>query len=238
MRVVMAALAALFVLSGCDDDPNPAAGRFAFADLDGRQAARLDVVSGATVVVMRAADLGDQLFRAWTPDGAKVVPTATVDQDTVRLALRDTGGPGAAELHVALSTRVDWRIRLDGGASQQSLDLRAARLTGLEFGAGSNRIEATLPRPEATVPVRMTGGASVMDLHLPDGVPATVLIAGGAGSTTIDGNTRTGIAAGTTLSTLSTTDSGSAGGASANTGPTGYDINLLAGVSAFRIDRT
>jgi hypothetical protein len=148
-----------------------------------------------------------------------------VDGDVVRLSLRDTGGSGAAELHVELSTQVDWRIRLDGGASQQSLDLRDGRLAGLEFGAGSTRIEASLPRPRETVPVRMTGGASVMDLHLPDGVPATVLIAGGAGSATIDGATRTGISAGTTLST---SDGGSGG----------YEVNLMAGVSAFRIDRS
>jgi hypothetical protein len=225
------AATALLVLAGCDDDgPDQPFGERPYdhsvgTDLAGRQAARLDLVSGVTVVDMRAKDLDGQLFRAWTPDGAKVVPTATVDGDTVRLSLRDTNGPGAAELHVELSSQVDWRIRLDGGASQQTLDLRDGRLAGLEFGAGSARIDASLPRPRETVPVRMTGGASVMDLHLPGGVPATVLIAGGAGSATIDGNTRTGIAAGTTLSTP-------------ETGSNGYEVNLMAGVSAFRLDRT
>ncbi|HEU5471620.1 MAG TPA: hypothetical protein VFV67_13280 [Actinophytocola sp.] len=232
-RAALAVTMAL-VLAGCTDDDEPVLGAAPLGDRDGRtvtaeladrQEARLDIVSGASVIIVRAADLNGALFRASTPDGSRVLPTAGVDGDTVRVALRDGAGPGNAELRVELSSRVTWRIRLDGGANQQSLDLREGRLAGLEFGAGSTRIDATLPRPSGSVVVRMAGGASVFDLHLSEGDPATVLIAGGAGSATLDGTTRTGIAAGTTLSTGDTAATDR------------YQVDLMAGVSTFSIDR-
>src|SRR5260221_10571763 len=41
---------------------------------DGLDDATVDVVSGATTVEVRAADLGDRLFRVSTPDGSGLVP--------------------------------------------------------------------------------------------------------------------------------------------------------------------
>jgi hypothetical protein len=233
--LVVAVLGLTLVLSGCtDDEPNPLANgdpnshlvAGGSASLDDE--ARLDVVSGATSIEVRAADLDDQLFRAWTPNGSRVLPDTTVNDDNaVRVSLRDSGGGhGDAELHIELNADVQWRIRLDGGATQQSIELGAGRLSALEFGAGSARIDATLPLPRGTVPIRMTGGASVFDVHLPAGTPAQVLLAGGAGQAIIDGTTRNGLPGSTTLTTGDWT------GATDR-----YDLNLVAGVSALTLDR-
>ena len=72
----------------------------------------------------------------------------------------------------------------------------------------------------------MTGGASTFDVHLPDGTPARVLLAAGAGQATIDGIAHSGIAGGTTLSTPDW-----------NTTADRYDLNLIAGVSSLTLDR-
>lgn len=177
--------------------------------------AELDVVSGATTVTIRAVDLAGALFRSDAH--------AEVDGHTVRVSVRDGDGPS---VHVDVATGVAWTIRLDGGATEEVVDLSAGELAALEFGAGATRIEATLPAPSAAVPVRMTGGASTFTLHLPPGVPATVRMAGGAGQATIDGVAHTGIAGGTVLSTSDW-----------RAGADGYAVDAVAGVSALTLDR-
>lgn len=228
MRTVSLLAALVVALVGCSDgdvvrrDGLPG-NRMVSSDAADRREAWLNVVSGADAIVIRAVHLDGRLFRAWTPDGSRVAPLATVDRDVVRLGLH---GDGPAELHVDVSSEVLWHLRLDGGATVQTLELAEGKLGSLDFGAGSARIEAVLPRPSGVTLVRMTGGASTFDVHLPAGVPARVLLAGGAGQASIDGAVRSGIAGGTELSTQ---DQSSADR---------YDLNLVAGVSAFRLERT
>jgi hypothetical protein len=194
--------------------------------LGGARQAELDVVSGATLVDVTTADLRGDLYRASTPGNAGVAPVATVDHDVIAVSLASTTRPGPAAVRIVLSSRVSWRIRLDGGAGEESVDLTGGRLAGLDFGAGCAHISATLPAPVGTVPVTMSGGASSFDLHLPGGVPARVLFAGGAGSASVDGSTTSGLAGGTVLDALDWS-------ASANR----YDIDNTAGVSALTLDR-
>jgi hypothetical protein len=194
---------------------------------DGRQQAVLDVVSGATTVEIDSADLAGHLYEATTPANANGAPVATVDGDVVQVSLASTGQQGSpASVRIAVSSHVAWRIHLDGGATEESVHLAGARLRELDFGAGSARIDATLPAPVGTVPITMSGGASSFQLHLPDGVPAQVRFAGGAGSAIVDGTTRSGLAGGTVLSALDWRGSANR-----------YDIDNTAGVSALILDR-
>ncbi len=229
VRYVSLLAALVLALVGCSDgDDRVPAGlrgnRLVTVDVADRREAWLNVVSGATAIVVRAVDLDAELFRAWTPEGSRVAPNATVDRDVVRLSLR---GDGDTELHVELNSEVLWHLQLDGGATVQTLELGQGKLGSLDFGAGSARIEAVLPRPNGIARVRMTGGASTFDVHLPAGVPARVLLAGGAGQASIDGAVRSGIAGGTEMSTQDWTS-----------GADRYDLNLVAGVSAFSLERT
>lgn len=222
-HVVLAAVLLLGVVAGCDDGPGIGV---VTGELAGRQHAELAVVSGSDTVVVRAADLGDQLFRASAPAGSRVAPVVDVTGSAVRVSLTGSGGDGAAGLVVELNDQVRWRIRLDGGAKQATIGMAEGRLAGLDFGAGNARIEASLPVPRGTVPVRMAGGASVFDLRLPRHIATQVRIAGGAGSVTIDGTVHTGIPGGTVYT------------------PEGWDratdrylIDNTAGVSALTLDR-
>jgi hypothetical protein len=195
-------------------------------DRDGLRQAELDVVSGATTVEVRSDDLVDHLYEVITPADANGAPVATVDGDVVQVSLASTGQPGPASVRIVVSSRVSWRIHLDGGATEESVHLAGAHLRELDFGAGAARIDATLPAPVGTVPVTMSGGASSFQLHLPGGVPAQVRFAGGAGSAIVDGTTRSGIAGGTVVSALNW-----------NGSPNRYDIDNTAGVSALTLDR-
>jgi hypothetical protein len=128
-------------------------------------------------------------------------------------------------VRIVLSRQVGWRIKLDGAATSESVNLVGARLMALDFGAGCADISATLPRPMGTVPVTMSGGVNGFELHLPSGVPGRVWFGGGAGSATVDGVGRVGVAGGTTVET-----------AGWGSGADRYVIENRAGVSDLLLD--
>jgi hypothetical protein len=194
-------------------------------DRNGRRTAELDVVSGASTVLVTAGTRFDQLYEAATPPDADVAPVTVVNGDVVQLSLASVDRHGPSSVRISLDADVDWRIRLDGGAVVETVDMAGGRLSGLDFGAGSTSIDATLPTPAGTVPVTMSGGASTMRVHLPDGVPAQVRFAGGAGSATVDGRSRSGIAGGTVVTVADWTGSANR-----------YDIDA-AGVATLTLDR-
>ena len=186
-------------------------------------AATVDVVSGATTVTVRSADLGGaDRVQASTPDGAGVAPALDTDDNTISVRLVETGEPGPAEVTVLLDRQVRWQVRMSGGATSQLLDLRSTRLSSVDLVAGASTIELVLPVPDRAVPIRMAGGASEFTLQVPHGVATAVRIGGGAGSTDVYGAHRTGLAAGTVLSTA--------------TDPHRYDIDATAGVSTLTVE--
>jgi hypothetical protein len=193
---------------------------------DGRTEATFEVINGADVVRVRAADLDDDLYRMSTSDDAKVRPSVQVDGDTVLAGLAGTGRGGPAIVDIVLSDAVMWHIRLAGGATEEVIDLTAGRPGVVEFSAGTNRAEVSLPVAKATVRVVMSGGASQFLVHLAGDAPVRVRAAGGAGTVTVDGVSRSGVAGGTTI----TPDGWTAA-------DNRYDIDATAGVSTLTVDR-
>jgi hypothetical protein len=196
---------------------------------DGRDAATFELLSSATSVSVRAADLGDTLYRVATPDGGAKLPRVAVNGDRVLAELVDHPDRGgqASTVDVELNREVRWKIRFVSGATEQLVDFRTGRLDGVDFIAGVSRIEMTLPRPTGTVPIRMSGGTSQWIAHLPSGVPVRVIAGGGASSVTIDGQRRDGLAGGTIVA--------SDGWAEATDR---YDLDAAAGVSTVVVDRS
>jgi hypothetical protein len=215
----------LAALTSCQ--PYPVKGSLATADLAGRQEAELDVVSGADSVLVHAEDLGGALFHAWTPADSRAAVQADVHDGVVRVSLASAGGDHDADLTVELNTRVLWRIRLDGGANQETVAMEQGRLAELSLGAGSARIQANLPVPHGTVPIQMTSGASTFTLRLPPTIPTQVRFAAGAGQATIDGVVHTGLPGGTEFTPDNWT-----------TATDRYLVDNTAGVSALTVERT
>lgn len=228
-------LLAAAALVGCGGDPSlifgPRVGHLtpghvATGPREGERTAELELASGATTVVVHSADLGTDLYRISTPRGAGQVPAVTRGGDRVVAQLVSSGVSGASIVDVALNSAVGWTVDLDGGATQTTVDMRAGGLDLLRFGAGSSRIDATLPRPVGTVTVQMTGGVSLFTVHAPGGVAARVTLLGGAGSSTVDGVTRAGIPGGTVLTPDGWDGAGSR-----------LDIDNSAGVGTFILER-
>jgi hypothetical protein len=199
------------------------AGHVVSAPRGGRDRAVLDLVSGAGTVVVRGTELGEALYRISTPGGSGQVPRVDDRDGVASVRLDPAGGGGPASVEILLSSAVTWRVRLDGGASAARVDLRDGSVSEVDISKGVSTVELWLPRPRGTVPVRETGGAGTFTVHLPSGVPVRARLAGGAGSATVDGTTRSGLPGGAEVG--SADPSG------------GYDIDAAGGVSALRVDR-
>jgi hypothetical protein len=187
----------------------------------------LHVVNGADAVRVRVADLGDRLFEVSTPDDSKAAPAVDVTDSSVIVGLRDTGGPGPAVVTAVLSDDVRWTVRLSGGAADELVDLIGGPGGDVDLTAGTSRAEVALPAARGTQRVTMTGGAGQLLVRLTGNAPARVAATGGAGTVTIDGQTRTGIPGGSmwTPQTWATaTDR--------------YDISASAGVSTLTVTRS
>jgi hypothetical protein len=191
--------------------------------------ATVDLVSGATSVTVRGADLNGDLYRVATPDDSHLVPAVVDPQKrprAVQVQLTDVGGGGPSAVTIDLARGVKWHVRLTAGATTETVDLRDLAVSAVEFVGGASNIDLSLPRPKGTVPVRMGGGASHFGIHAPTGVPVRVTLGGGAGGVTVDGTTHNGIAAGAAF------DSGAW-----DTATDRYDVQNTAGVSTETVDR-
>jgi hypothetical protein len=164
------------------------------------RSAELDVVSGATTLSVTAANLGTTLLKAVTPANSNVRPDlVTGANGTVQLYLDATGQGGPAAVQVQLNSAVTWHLLFAGGTSQTSVSLSNGKLASADFAAGSNFISMQLPRPDGTATVQLAGGASQFALSIPPRVPAQLRLDGGASTATLLGQTHTGIAGGTVL---------------------------------------
>jgi len=172
-----------------------AAGNTATAALDGRTIAGFDLIDGAKNVTLRAADLGDSLYRITTPEGSNVTPRA--DEQDGRIRLRLDGD--VESLDVTLNAAVLWDLRVAGGAELSTIDLSAGRVGGVDLTGGASRINLTLPKPDGTLSVRMSGGVSLFDVRTTGQVPVRVRVGSGAGQVTLDGLLHSGVAAGQTF---------------------------------------
>lgn len=183
----------------------------------------VDLVSGATTMTVRDADLGPERVRASTPEGSGLLPRLDVVGERVDVHLTQTGGSGPAAVVLELDRRTRWAVRLSGGATSQLLDLRGGRVASVDLLAGATRIELRLPAPDGVVPVRMSGGATELAVHVPPGAAAGVRVGGGAASVVVDGVRRTGVSGGTVVSSSTAADR--------------YDVEATAGVSTLVLDR-
>ncbi|MCA2218145.1 hypothetical protein [Jidongwangia harbinensis] len=189
-------------------------------------AATFTLINGADTVRVRLGDLGDDLFEVATPDDAKVSPTVQVDGTTVVAGLRGTGHHGPAAVSVLLNDDVRWLVKLGAGAVEKQVDLTGGPGGNVELGTGSTRAEVALPAAAGQQTVTMTGGVQTMEVRLAGDAPVRVAVGNGAGSVTVDGQTRTGVPGGSVWAPPTWT-----------TATDTYDINVAAGVSQLTVSR-
>jgi hypothetical protein len=154
--------------------------------------ARLEIVRGISKATISAHPMAEDLFRAHF-EGS--VPQVSHRENTVRVAypvpslLQLAGymlGGANHSAHVTLNGAIIWQIIINGGAFRVMADLRQLNLQAFEVRGGASNVELMLPQPLGTVTVRVTGGASSVSLHRPVGVAASIYVASGASSLTLD----------------------------------------------------
>ena len=196
----------------------------------GRTQAALEITSGTPVLDISVARLDGTLLRVSTPASAPVRPVLS-GSAPIQLSLAGTrpapghGGSGYA-VRVVLNSAVTWSIDLAGGTQRTNADLRGGKVGGIAVTAGSDILDVSLPEPAGVLPFLFAGGASQFLLSLPGGVPAEVIVGGGAGFLSVDGQNLTGVAGGTVLATP--------GWAAARSR---FDIDATAGVSRLTVSR-
>ncbi|MFI7543855.1 hypothetical protein [Actinoplanes sp. NPDC049599] len=189
--------------------------------------ATFSLVNSADVVQVTVGDLGAELFSVATPAESKVVPKVDVRDATVVAGLRTTGLAGPALVTVVLSDDVRWIVRLAGGASDQTVDLKGGPGGDVEFSAGTSRAEVSLPAAGGTQRVVLGGGASQLSVHLTGTAPVRVAAKNGAGEVTIDGQTRSGVPGGSTFTAPGW-----------ETATDRFDIDATSGVSSMTVARS
>ena len=197
----------------------------------GRTHAALTITSGTPVLDISVARLDGTLLRVSTPASAPVRPVLS-GSALIQLSLagaRPSPGHGDGSgyaVRVVLNSAVTWSIDLAGGTQRTDADLRGGKVGGIAVTAGSDILDVSLPKPAGVLPFLFAGGASQFLLSLPGGVPAEVIVGGGAAFLSVDGQNLTGVAGGTVLATP--------GWAAARSR---FDIDATAGVSRLTVSR-
>jgi hypothetical protein len=204
----------------------PARGKTVSAPVRDRVKAGFELVSDTLIIDLRAAELGDDLYRITTPEKSSVVPRAQLGAAGVKLFLDDNGERGDAAVIVLLNADVRWSMRITGGVKAGVFDLSAAKVDGVDFAGGAARIDLTLPRPDGTLPIRLSGGVNRFEVSTDQGVPVRVRTRRGAGQVKLDGRTDDGVARGASFLSPDWADSENR-----------IDLDAVAGVGTLRVGR-
>ncbi len=178
--------------------PSPPAVQRVSAPLGSVRTRLLEVTGASTVLRIRSADLGDRLFDIAPVDGSAVPKVSDTKQGS-RLELVPTGVPGTVGAEIQLNAKVAWKLKLAGGAAEQTVDLQAGGAAGLELAGGSARVVLALPAPKGTVPLALKGPIGDLAIRTAAANPVRLRLGAGAGSAVLDGNTHRQVKAGTTL---------------------------------------
>ncbi|HSO93549.1 MAG TPA: DUF5668 domain-containing protein, partial [Candidatus Dormibacteraeota bacterium] len=172
----------------------------ASAPLGNLERATLDLnVGGATVTIntdTTAGQLYSADFRA--NNGDSTVATLNRSTGVVRIDLQNRtfffGQRGNRSIDLRLSPQVLWSISINGGATQQTLDLSNLKLGRLSVNGGAQEITLILPPASGIVPIEVNGGAANLTIHRPAGTEASLRMSGGVNDFTADGNHQSSLA--------------------------------------------
>lgn len=162
-------------------------GEVSSAPLGNLERARLVVSSGVYRFTVRAGDTMGALYQArfeGSPPDVKVKEGVVTIRYSRRLWTTLGGEKRAAE--VTLNRAIPWQIAIQGGTSEIIARLGDLNLAGLVVKGGMSMIHLELPEPSGTVPIRIGGGASEIEVRRPAGIAARVHLKGWASTIVFD----------------------------------------------------
>jgi DNA-binding MarR family transcriptional regulator len=160
------------------------------APLGDLESAQLVVFSGMLRLTLRADAGMAELYRAHF-DGPLPEVKAKEGVVTIRYPRRlwVLSGGGGRSAEVTLSTAIPWRISIQGGASEIAAELAGLDLAELQVKGGVSMIHLELPTPSGVVPIRISGGASMITVRRPADVSARVHLKGWTSTFVFDDQT-------------------------------------------------
>ena len=157
----------------------PSGGEDAFsAPLEGLESGRLVVSSGVSRLTLRADRPMTELYQAQfvgLPPEVKLKDGTVTIRYPRRLWALEKEQRAAK---VTLNAAIPWQITIQGAASEVNAELGGLNLAGLEVKGGLSMIRLELPVPEGVVPIRISGGASVITIRRPAGVATRAYLKG------------------------------------------------------------
>jgi DNA-binding MarR family transcriptional regulator len=156
------------------------------APIGGLSQARLLFRSGANELTLRGEPGLQELYRARF-DGP--VPVVRVRDGTVTIGYKGFGKPWdwrKRNSDVALTGAIPWTVDIVGGAHKLTADLSAIDLRSFDVTGGADSVRLSLGRPSGELPIRVLGGANKVRIERPAGVPARVIVDGGAAGIELD----------------------------------------------------
>jgi hypothetical protein len=147
---------------------------------------RLQFTRGAANVTLRVDPSMDDLYRARF-DGPP--PEVHARDGAVTIRYPRTFHPfdwRKRTADITLNAAILWEIEFHGGLSRLDADLSELRLGSFEIIGGVSGVALILPRPSGTVSVRVSGGASDVSIHRPEGVAARIRVGRGASKLAFD----------------------------------------------------
>jgi len=156
------------------------------APLEGISTGRLIFSSGASMLKLRGHRELMALYQGHfegTPPDVKVEEGMVTIRNRRRLWLLEWG---QLDAEIVLNTTIPWQIEIRGGAAGVTADLTDIDLTALNVSYGMSEVKLNLPVPSATVPLRISGGASEVTIQRPASIPARVRFTGWASTIVFD----------------------------------------------------
>jgi DNA-binding MarR family transcriptional regulator len=156
------------------------------APLGGVEIGELVFPTGAVQLTLRADAEQSTLYQARF-EGA--TPEVKVEDGVVTMRYPRRLwflGANKRAAEVSLNAAIPWRILIQGGAYDITAELGGLDLVGLEMKGGQSMIRLNLPAPSIVVPIRISGGASMIEIRRPAGVDARVHLKGWASEFAFD----------------------------------------------------
>jgi DNA-binding MarR family transcriptional regulator len=148
------------------------------APLGDLTSAALTISSGSAQLTLRADAALAELYQArfdGSPPDVKVKDGVV----TIRYPRQFWGmGSWQSASEITLNAAIPWRIALQSKAAEITAELGNLTLASLELKGGYSATRLTLPAPRGAVPVRISGGASMLTIRRPAGVAARVHLKG------------------------------------------------------------
>ncbi|MFF5078146.1 hypothetical protein ACFY36_13930 [Actinoplanes sp. NPDC000266] len=148
------------------------------------------------------------IARVSTPDDSGVTPDATLDGTTLTLTTKENDNEGEAVVDVVLDERIAWTIKTVHGVRRATFAMADGKVTAFDLQGGANSFEMTLPRQDAQIPLRMSGGVNSWKIRTEGSFPVKLVVGKGVGESTLNGERDEDLAPGDTRRADGDDDSG------------------------------